>query len=262
MNIPTHANIPDPLNTRKRIVWICCLLSVVAGCVAGIPSVPDSPDEILKRADAYFQEKKYFQSQELYKAFLARHPGHDRSDYAQFMLGESIYADEDYALASVEYRILVTNYGYSEYVDEGYLKEALCLHKQAPKSELDQSNNRDALSKLERFVQIFPQSPLMPDALRYIEAIKTVLARKELATALFYISRKRFDSALIYLDKVIKDYPNNAFWVEALYHKARIYADRERADEAIQLLSQALEYPDDVEIKTDASVLLKQLRGN
>jgi len=39
------------------------------------------------------------------------------------MLGESYFNMEEYALAAVEYRVLVTNYGYSEYVDEGYFRK-------------------------------------------------------------------------------------------------------------------------------------------
>ena len=86
------------------------------GRVWRIPSIPDNPDQLLAKGDAYFQRKKYFQSQELYKAFLLRHPGNARSDHVQFMLAESYYEDDEYAFAGVEYRILVSNYGYSDYV--------------------------------------------------------------------------------------------------------------------------------------------------
>ncbi|MEE9269354.1 MAG: outer membrane protein assembly factor BamD [Candidatus Krumholzibacteria bacterium] len=262
MNNPSCEHTRRFLRKRKSLAWVCCLLPFLFGCVAGMPQIPNSPDDILKSGDVHFQQGKYYQSGELYKAFLARHPGHDRSDYAQFMLGESYFADKDYALAAVEYRILVTNYGYSEYVDDGYLKEALCLHKQAPKSVLDQSKNRDALSKLERFVQIFPRSSLMPVAVEHINIIKRVLAEKELAAALFYIGRKRVDSALIYLDKIISEYRDNEFWVRALYHKAIIDIERGREDDAIRLLSQVLAYPDDLDVKAEATILMGQLRGN
>ncbi len=234
----------------------------MCGCVAGIPSIPKSPEEILRSGDAYFQQTKYFQSQELYTAFIIRHPGHERSEYAQFMLAESLFADKDYALAVVEYRILVTNYGYSEYVDDGYLKEAIALHKQAPKSALDQTKTHQSLSKLERFVQIFPQSPLVPEAQKHIAIVKTVLAEKELATALFYIGNKRIDSALIYLDKIIDKYPDNEFWIRAKYHKAIIHLERAREEDALRLLEQVLAYPQEMDIKAHATVLLKQLRGN
>ncbi len=262
MKIPSKANIFRPPGARKHVVWICFLLPFMFGCVAGIPSIPNSPEEILRSGDAYFQKKKYFQSLELYKAFLIRHPGHERSDYAQFMLAGSLFADKDYVLAVVEYRILVTNYGYSEYVDDGYLKEAIALHMQAPKSALDQTKNHESLTKLERFVQIFPQSPLVPEAQKYVAIVKSVLAQKDLATALFYIGHKRSESALIYLDKIIAMYPDNEFYIQALYHRAVIYVELAREEDALRDLEQVLAYPQEMDLKAHATILATQLRGN
>jgi len=152
--------------------WTCALLVLacfagfagfagLVGCTGGVPSIPEAPNEILKKADGYFQRGKYWPSSELYKAFLAKYPGDDRSDYAQFMLAESYFNDEEYPLAAVEYRILVSNYGYSDYVDDGYFREGVCLYEQCPKPALDQTKCYEALDKFNRFVQIFPNSPLI-----------------------------------------------------------------------------------------------------
>jgi outer membrane protein assembly factor BamD len=225
-----------------------------------MPSIPDSPEGIIAKGDQYFKRKKCYQSQELYKAFLARHGGHDRSDYAQFMLAESYFCQEEYALAAVEYRVLVTNYGYSEYADEGFFKEALCSYHQSPKSQLDQSKAYEALSQFQQFVQVFKQSPLVPEAEKYIALIHEKLARKELENAVFYYEIKRYLSALVYLDKIIENYPNNAHWARAKYLKAKILVTRgEREDEAVELLRQVMEYPEALPVKREAELLLEQI---
>jgi outer membrane protein assembly factor BamD len=239
---------------------VFCL--VVLGCAGGMPSIPDSSDAILARGDQYFERGKYYQAQELFKAFIERFAGHDRSDYAQFMLAESYFHQDEFALAAVEYRILVTNYGYSEYVDEGFFREALCNYRQSPKPALDQTKAHEALSQLEQFVQVYRTSPLVPEAERYIGEIREKLARKALENATFYIDRKLYVSALIYLDKIIENYPGNRYWVEAKYLKAKVLFTRgEREDEAIALLREVIATSGNARMKGDAQALLERLGG-
>ncbi|UCG53144.1 MAG: outer membrane protein assembly factor BamD [Candidatus Latescibacterota bacterium] len=247
---------------RIHVARILCVVfaALLVGCAGGVPSIPNDPEEILSKGDQYHKRKKYLQSQALYKAFLTRYPGHDRSDYAQFMVAESYYGDEEYALAAVEYQILVTNYGYSEYVDDGYFKQALCNYKQAPKPHLDQTKTYEALSQLQQFVQVFTRSPILPEAQKYIQKIHERLAKKELSNATFYYDSKRYPSALIYLNKIIDDYPDNSHWVGAMYLKAKILTERgENEDEAIELLRRVMEYPEDLDVKKRADLLLQQL---
>jgi outer membrane protein assembly factor BamD len=244
-----------------RSVFFVLLCAVAAGCAGGMPSIPDNPENILAKGDEYFKRKKCYQSMELYKAFLARYAGHERSDYAQYRMAESYFCQEEYALAAVEFRILVTNYGYSEYVDEGFFNEALCNYNQSPKTDLDQTKAFEALSQFQQFVQVYKQSPLVPEANKYIALIQEKLARKELDNAVFYFGRKKYLSALIYLDKIIENYPNNESWVRAKYLKAKIlYVRGEREDEAVELLQQVMQYPENLRVKKEAEILLKEIR--
>jgi outer membrane assembly lipoprotein YfiO len=223
--------------------------------------VPNSPERVIVEADSYFERGKYFQATELYRAFLQRHPGHDQSDYAQFRLAESLYGDEDWALAAVEYRILVTNYGYSDLVDDGYFKEAMCYANQAPDASHDQTKRLEALDKFERFVKVFNNSPLLGDAQEQIAANRAVLAEKNLNTALFYIRYKLPKSGEIYLLKIIDNYPNNDSWARAHYHQSKLHIERGEIEDALRLLAKVVEYPKDLPEKEDALVIITQLRN-
>ena len=234
------------------------LLVMLCGCGSGIPKIPDSPDDILRDGDKFFDRGRLFQSQELYKAFLQRHPGLDRSDYAQFKLAETYFGQEEYALAAIEYRILVTNYGYSDYVDDGYFKEAVCFYEQCPKPSLDQTMCYEALERFSRFVQVFSRSELVPQALEYTTRIHEKLADKDFRNAMFYYRAKKYVSSLVYLTKVIDNYPDNDYWCRALYYKALILIDREEEEEAIRLLSRAIEYPRNIPEKRAAERKLRE----
>jgi len=225
-----------------------------------MPNIPSSSDAILARGQEYFNRGKYFESQELFKAFLERFAGHDRSDFAQYMLAESYFRQEEYALAAVEYRVLVTNYGYSEYVDDGFFKEALCNYNLSPKAQLDQTKALEALSQLEQFIRVYPTSPLVPEARNYIGEIHEKLAKKDFETATFYFDRGFYVSALIYLDKVIAEYPDNPFGLRAKYLKAKTLSRQGgRTQEAASLLRDVIAETTDPDMKAEAEVLLAAL---
>ena len=117
--------------------------AVLSGCAGGVPKIADDPNAVLAKADEYYQRDKWYQAQEMYKGFLSRYPGHDRSDYAQFMLAESYFNNHEYPLAAVEYQILENNYGYSEYIDDALFKLGLCFYNESPKYQRDQQKARD-----------------------------------------------------------------------------------------------------------------------
>jgi outer membrane protein assembly factor BamD len=239
---------------------LAVLLVSGAGCGAGVPRIPDSPEAVLAKADEYYEKGKFFQAQELYKAFLSRYPGHDRGDYAQFMLGESYYNNREWPLAAVEFQILMNNYGYSEYIDDALFKLGLCYYHESPKSQRDQQKAHDALSRFNQFLQTFPNSPLVPQVNEYVKSIHGKLAEKTFDTGYYYYRRKKWTAALIYFSKVVEEYPENEYWARSAYFKALILEDRGEVDEAARFYTMVLTYPEDVTYKPDARRRLDRMR--
>jgi outer membrane assembly lipoprotein YfiO len=248
---------------RVAVKWSTALVLMVTslGCAGGLPSIPNDPEAILAKGDAQFQKEKYFQAQELFKGFLAKFPGHERSDYAQFRLAESYFEDGEYPLAAVEYRVLISDYGYSEYVDDAFFKEALCFFKQAPGYRLDQTKSFEALSRFNQFLVTFPSSPLVAEAREYIARINETLAHKDLKNAKFYLRRRRREAARIYLDKVLKMYPDNDYWAEAMYLKGKLLLEDQDIAGAESMFEGVVAYPKRLEFTATAETQLERLKA-
>lgn len=247
-------------NSIVRIVFACTLLVWVWGCVGSMPSIPNTPEAVLEKGDRYFKERDYFKSIELYRNFTSRYPGHDRSDYAQFKLAESYFHDRQYPLAAVEYQILLGNYNYSEYVDDALLKIGLCFYHESPKPPRDQQKSHDALSRLNQFVQTYPNSDLADEAHQHIKLIHAKLAEKEFQNGKYYFKRKKMRAALIYFDKIIEKYPDNPFWARALFYKGVILQQKGEKDEAMRFIAQVLAYPEELDVKDEARERLEEMR--
>ena len=219
-----------------------------------------SPDEKIALADGFFDSRKYFKAAVEYKDFQATFAGDERSDYAQFRLAESYRYDEEYALAAVEYRILVSDYGYSEYVDDAFFLEGVCAFRQADRAERDQTKTYEALSRIDRFLQIFPDSPRIEEAGKVKREIHDRLGKKHFLNAKLYFSTGHEEAAIIYFDKVISSFPDTVWAVRSYYFRGLIMkktGDREGAVREIEAaLHSSVRFPE----RSHAEKVLRSLR--
>ena len=221
-----------------------------------------SADAKLKIADGLFDKGKYEQAALEYKDFLATFAGDERCDYAQFRLAECYRMNGDYALAAIEYRILINDYGYSEYVDDAFFLEGLCIFKQAPRAERDQSKSYEALDRVNRFLNIFPNSPRKEEALRLLEEIKNKLGKKEFLNAMLYFKKNKYKSALIYFDKVIKHYAGTIWETKSHYYRGVIKESEGDLDRAIGEYNLVVSSEYDCKEKEKAKLRLGELKSN
>ncbi|MCI0453254.1 MAG: outer membrane protein assembly factor BamD [Candidatus Latescibacteria bacterium] len=243
-----------------RRAGVALALVAVAGCVGGMPKVPATPAGVLERADDYHKRGKEREAIALYTQFLDRYPGHDRADYAQYQLAESHFQAREYALAAVEYQILVSNYGYSEWVDDALFQMGVCNWREAPKYPRDQQKANEALSRFNQFLQIYPDSPRASEARIYVREIHARLAQKAYSAAKWYYRQREPKAALVYCEKIIREYPDNEYWAEALLLKGQILVDRGDTEGAIQQFTQVIAYPGDLPQKKEAERRIKEAR--
>lgn len=200
-------------------------LATLAAASCGGPYTPKKMNlatDKLALADRLFGKGSYGSAAGEYKDFLATFAGDERSDYVQFRLAESYRLDEEYALAEVEYRILINDYGYSDYVDDAFYLEGVCAFRQAPGLERDQTKSYLALDRLNRFQQMFPSSPRIEEARTTIREIHEKLAHKDFLAAKLYYSKKHLDASLVYLNKIIDLYPETIWAGRSGYYRASI----------------------------------------
>jgi outer membrane protein assembly factor BamD len=223
--------------------------------------VPATPEAVLARADDYLKRGKHLQAVTMYQKFLDSYVGNERADYAQYQLAESYRVGKEYELAAVEYQVVISNYGYSEWVDDAIFQLGVCYWKEAPRAERDQQKAVDALSRFNQFLTTYPDSPHVPEARTYVREINSRLAEKALMSARWYYRRHEPKAAMVYCDRVITNYPENKYWEQALYLKGLILIDRAQDEEAIEQFTRLIEATRDEALKRDAEAQIKRARN-
>lgn len=114
------------------------------------PEIKD-PAKIYEAAYSTFKEKKFKEAREKFEAFIKEFPKDSLAGNAQFWIGESYYAEEDYAGAIVEYDALLKNYPNSEKAIGALLKQGYAFiemgDKKAAKGILEQLREKYPKSK-------------------------------------------------------------------------------------------------------------------
>lgn len=219
------------------------------------------PGDKIALADNLFARGKFGDAAVEYKDFLGAFAGDDRCDYAQFRLAESYRMNKEYALAETEYRILINDFGYSEYVDDAFYLEAVCSFQQAPRVERDQASAYEALARIQRFIELFPASERLPEARAMLLTVQERLAEKEFMNAKLYFSRKSYTAALIYLDKTIDLYPATTWAARCRYYRGYILEQRGDAAGAAGEYETLASAPAGIPEKALAQQRLAALRG-
>ena len=247
--------------TSTRMLVILLLAAAALSSCGGPYSARNVnvPDEKLRMADELYSKKKFTQAGMEYKDFLAVFAGDERGDYAQFMLAESYRGAKEYALASVEYRILIADYGYSEYIDDAFYLEGLCSFEMTQRSERDQTQAHEALLRINRFLDIFPNSPRREEALQVRHQIHDLLGKKSFGSAKLYFKRKHYVAAEIYFKKVTTEYPDTEWAGRSWYYIGYIRQSFGENDLAAEAYSRAVQSEYKFPEQRSASSQLKKL---
>ncbi len=175
-------------------------------CASLKPGGAGDIDLQYEKAMKLLDKKKYLRAQEEFNNLVIRGTHTDLGDDSQFYLAESYFLNKEYLLAIAEYDRLIRRMGFSPYVEKARWRVCESYVKESPKYYKDQSNTSKALSKLQEFIDDFPNSEFKGEANGQILELRNKLAQKEYATGILYIKMEEYPSAIISFESLINNY--------------------------------------------------------
>jgi outer membrane protein assembly factor BamD len=161
----------------------------------------------LRTADTYFKKGEYGQAAIEYEEFIKRHPSHNGTEYATFFLG-------------------------------------LCNFKLIRGHDRDPKGARETIKWLNRYVQEYPDSPLLPKASKNIKETIDVLAKREIYIGDYYFNKKNYKASSERYKTVIEQYPGTKYYDKALYLLGKSYIDLNENALALSALNRVInEFP-------------------
>lgn len=239
---------PEASGRRGRGVLVGLLAlatGVLAACGGKSPPEGLQPVERFEWGLERFEQGDMSAARNGFREFLLNDPLHPRADSAQYMLGEALHRDERYVEAAEAFSRLATNRPTSPLADDAQLGVCRSYWALSPDLALDQDYTRQAADACGRVVEFYSPTPLEEEARRIRERARDKLARKRFRVAEWYYDRGAYESANIYLEQILEQFPDSEVVPRALSTLFRSYRELGFDTEAREVRRRLMEnHPD------------------
>jgi outer membrane protein assembly factor BamD len=197
-------------NNILNIIAVILLVFVIASCSQYKKVLKSSDYELkYKMANEYYKSKDYVRAFVLFEELGLVFRGTNRAEEVAYKLAYCTYGMEDYIMATYELKNFVKQYPKSEYAEEAMFTNAYCYYLDSPRYSLDQANTSIALTELQLFVTMFPNSARIAQCNDLIDKLRIKLQNKLYDLAKLYYDMEEYKSAIITFNNFCKEFPES-----------------------------------------------------
>lgn len=204
----------------KKIISILTLAVVLTSC-SEYQKALKSEDIALKTkvAEEKYNNQKYKKALRLYEQVAPVMKGKPNAERIFYFYAKSYYETEQYYLAGYQFESFVAGYPKSEKREEATFLGAECFYNLSPVYSLDQVDTEKALSKLQKFIDTYPNSEYLPKANEYVKELSEKLEKKNFEVAKQYNTISDYKASIKAFENFLIDFPGTKYKEQALYYR-------------------------------------------
>jgi len=138
------------------------------------------------------------------------------ADKALYYLGMSLKKMLKYQEATDAFEKIAEKYPESEFVDDAGFQIGLCLAEDSKKASYDQEKTEESIEEFEEFIEVHPKSEKTKEAKELVDELREKKAESIFTAAKFYAKIRKYNSAAIYYNQIVEDYPDTSWAPDAL----------------------------------------------
>ena len=211
----------------KKVTFLMVLVLLFSSC-GEYNKILKSTDYELKYSYAkkYFNSKKWTKASTLLEEVVPILKGTSYAEESLYLLAQSYYGQKDYQTAATYFETYYKTYPKGEFAELARFYSGYGLFLDSPDPRLDQTQTYEALSRLQLYMEYYPQSERAKQAQDIMFQLQEKLAYKELiSTQLYYnlgtYMGNNYRSCIITADNALKDYPYSKYREEFIFLKIR-----------------------------------------
>ncbi len=204
---------------RARAIWcgLAVLIGALPSCSAKLPPDGTPPQERFQWAADKYDNGKYGDAAKGFLDFVGREPLSPLADSALFLMADSYLKNGDPLRAATEFTRFAQTRPNSPLADDAQLGACTAYWELSPSLPRDQDYTMQAIQECTRMLQFFPDSPRRAEALSLVQEAQAKMAAKQFRVGKFYFDQGFYESANIYFESAVEDYPNAPVIPDILY---------------------------------------------
>ncbi len=224
---------------------IPALLAVLASCSTKLPPDGTPPQERFQWAEEKYDSGKYGDAAKGFLDFVTREPLSPLADSALYLLAQSYLKDGEALQAATEFTRFAQTRPNSPLADDAQLGACQSYWELSPSLPRDQEYTAKTIEECTRMLQFFPDSPRRAEAQALVQEARSKMAAKQYRVGKYYFDQRLYESANIYFEAALEDYPDAPIIPQVLATLYRSYR-KLGFDAEAELTRQRLvrDYPD------------------
>nr|WP_299340814.1 outer membrane protein assembly factor BamD [Allomuricauda sp.] len=226
-------------------------------------------------AEKLYNEGDYKRAQRLFEQIAPRYAGRPQGERVIFFFADTYFKNGDYYLSGYQFERFAKSYPKSDKIQEATFLGAKSYYMLSPRYSLDQTDTDKALSKLQVFINTYPESEYFEEANTMAKELTSKKEKKQLEIAKQFNKLGEFNypiliSAITALDNFITDNPGSIYREEALYYRIEATTNlalnstenrkKERLEEAEDSYNTLMRYFPESKFKKKADDLIAKIQ--
>ncbi len=261
MMVPLIRRLPVR-RIRMPVVGIFLALFVLWACSPPEFDPTWTAEELYDYGIQRVEQEDWLDALDAFRAITLSHSGSDIVDDALYHQGEAHIKLEEYPLAILVFRRLISDFPQSPYSDESQYKLAYATFLQSNPPHLTQDKTFEAIRELQFFLDEYPDSEWSADVHALLQECFDKVAEKDYRIGNLYFKMKDWEAARLYFGELLEMYPMSNWASRAQYEIAESYAREGKYREAIEQFDIFIQSFPDNELSSEAGKRLEDLRSN
>lgn len=186
-----------------------------------------------KTGDSLYKLGKFEKANRLFAQVVPKYKGKPQAEKLMYLYSKSFYEMKDYYVSGYQFERFVSSYPRSEKKEEASFLSAKSYYMLSPIYSKDQTETKEAIEKLQEFLNVFPESEYASEANTLIKELDYKLEKKAFEIAKQYNHISDFQASIKSFDNFIYGFPGSSLRESALFY---------RFDSAYKLAINSVEY--------------------
>ena len=202
----------------KNFFYILLALIVLSSC-SQYQKVLKNPDigEKFKTGEALYNEGEFAKANKLFAQIVPNYRGKPQAEKLMYLYSKSFYELKDYYVAGYRFERFASSYPKSEKLEEASFLSVKSYYMLSPRYSKDQKETKEAVEKLQEFINLFPDSDYVSEANVLVKELVYKLEKKDFEIAKQYNTISDFEASIRSFDNFIFQYPGSTFREDALF---------------------------------------------
>ncbi|MGC6430471.1 MAG: outer membrane protein assembly factor BamD [Jejuia sp.] len=199
---------------------VLILISLLSSC-SDYQKILKSEDTAakFKLGDSLYQLGKYQKANTLFAQIVPKYKGKPQAQKLMFLYADSFYKMRDFYVSGYQFERFVTSYPKSEKREEAAFYGAKSYYMLSPRYSNDQKETKDAIEKLQEFINLYPDSKHVSEANKLIKELDFKLEKKAFEIAKQYDHISDFKASIKSFDNFIFQFPGSSLREDALFYR-------------------------------------------